>query len=164
MINTPLEHEIIKIVSPAIEDLGFALVMVEFKGGVLQILAENPETGNLGIDDCTTINKAISPLLEVEDPIAGAYTLEISSPGIDRPLVKAEDFGRYAGFEAKLELDMPLENGQKRFRGKIIQSDKEFVTLMVDGVEHKLELINIKKARLVLTDALIKATKKMTAN
>ncbi len=162
MINTPLEHDIIKIVNPVIEDLGFALVMLEFKGGVLQILAENPETGNLGIDDCTTINKAISPLLEVEDPIAGAYTLEISSPGIDRPLVKAEDFAKYAGFEAKLELDMPLENGQKRFRGRLIGADNEFATLIVDGVEHKLELINIKKARLVLTDELIKATKKKT--
>src|SRR5690606_30857111 len=123
-------------------------------------------TGNLGIDDCTAINKAISPLLEVEDPIRGAYTLEISSPGIDRPLTRAEDFGKYAGFEVKLELDMPLENGQKRFRGKLTGADTEFVTLIVDGAEHKLELANIKKARLVLTDDLIKATKKeiTTAN
>ncbi len=160
MKNTPQELKIINIVRPAIEDLGYRLVLVEFQSGILQILCENPADGSLGIDDCTKINKVISPLLEVEDPIPGAYTLEISSPGIDRPLITADDFEKYKGFEAKIELDMPTESGQKRFRGKVLGSDGEFIKIHVDNTEHTLELNNIKKARLVLTDELIKATKK----
>ncbi len=163
MKNTPLEHKLIGIASPVLKDMGFDLVLLEFKGGILQILAENPVTGNLSLDECTAISKNLSPLLEVEDPIPGAYTLEVSSPGIDRPLTKVEDFGRYAGFEAKIELEDGFENGQKRYKGKLVNADKEFVTLIVDKVEHRLELNNIRKARLVLTDDLIKATKKETA-
>jgi ribosome maturation factor RimP len=144
MKNTPLEHKIIGIAEPVIKDLGFDLVLLEFKGGVLQILAEDPKTGNLGLDDCTAINKALSPLLEVEDPIAGAYTLEISSPGIDRPLVRAKDFEKFKGFEAKIELDEVME-GQKRFRGVLLGLDKDFVVILVDKVEHRLELASIKR-------------------
>lgn len=164
MQNTPLEHKLIKIAEPVIKDLGFELVLLEFKGGILQIFAENPGSGNLSLDDCTAINKMLSPLLEVEDPIPGAYTLEISSPGIDRPLVKAEDYGKYAGFDVKLELDMANELGQKRFRGKLVGEEKGIVTLIVDNREEKLALETIKKARLVLTDDLIKATRKETTN
>ena len=159
MQNTPLEHKIIRIIEPAIKDLGFNLVMLEFKGGVLQILAEDPRTGNLSLDDCTAINKMVSPLLEVEDPITGAYTLEISSPGIDRPLINAADFAKYAGYEAKVELDESVNANQKRFRGRIVKEENEFVTLLVDKVEHRLEIAAIKRARLVLTDELIKATR-----
>lgn len=160
MKNTPQEHKIIQIVQPAIEGLGYRLVMLEFQSGLLQILAEDPATGRLGIDDCTKINKVVSPLLEVEDPIPGAYTLEISSPGIDRPLITEEDFNNYQGFEAKVEIDMPAENGQKRYRGVVIGSKNGLVKLIVDNTEQTLELNNIKRARLVLTDELIKATKK----
>ncbi len=156
MKNTPLEHKIIGIIEPAIANLGFNLVMLEFKSGVLQILAEDPKTGNLGLDDCTKITKTISPLLEVEDPIAGAYTLEISSPGIDRPLHRPGDFEKNKGFEAKVELDDAMD-GQKRFRGRIIGETDGFVTLLVDKVEHRIELAAIKRAKLVLTDELIKA-------
>lgn len=161
MKNTPLEHKLIGIAQPVIQDLGFDLVLLEFKSGVLQILAENPQTGNLSLDDCTAINKMLSPVLEVEDPIPGAYTLEVSSPGIDRPLVKANDFEKYAGFEAKLELDDGVgDEGRKRFRGKLTGVKNEFVTMIVDNEEHRFEMAAIKKARLVLTDDLIKATKK----
>jgi ribosome maturation factor RimP len=161
MKNTPLEHKLIGIAQPVLQDLGFDLVLLEFKSGVLQILAENPQTGNLSLDDCTAINKMLSPVLEVEDPIPGAYTLEISSPGIDRPLVKANDFEKYAGFEAKLELDDGVgDEGRKRFRGKLTGVKNEFVTMIVDNEEHRFEMAAIKKARLVLTDDLIKATKK----
>ncbi len=163
MKNTPLEHKIIKIAEPVITGLGFRLVMLEFKSGILQILAENPATGNLSLDECTAINKMLSPALEVEDPIAGAYTLEISSPGIDRPLLTPEDFNAYIGFDAKIELDEPNESGQKRFRGAIVGANEEFVAVIVDKVEHRLDMTDIKKARLVLTDELIKATKKETA-
>jgi ribosome maturation factor RimP len=160
MKKTPLEHKITDIVRPAIEDMGFELVWVEFKSGILQILAENPQTSGIGLDECSAISKAISPLLEVEDPIAGAYTLEISSPGIDRPLIKEDDFNRFKGFEAKIELDEPTKDGQKRFRGTVLGHKQGYVGIVVDGVEHHLELANIRKARLVLTDDLIKATKK----
>ena len=161
MKNTPLEHKLIGIAQPVIQDLGFELVLLEFKSGVLQILAENPQTGNLSLDDCTAINKMLSLVLEVEDPIPGAYTLEVSSPGIDRPLVKANDFEKYAGFEAKLELDDGVgDEGRKRFRGKLTGVKDEFVTMIVDNVEIRFEMAAIKKARLVLTDELIKATKK----
>lgn len=159
MQNTPLEHKIIRIVGPVIQDMGFNLVMLEFKGGVLQILAEDPRTGNLSLDDCTAINKALSPLLEVEDPIPGAYTLEISSPGIDRPLINASDFTKYVGYEAKVELDEAVNANQRRFRGRIVKEENDFVTLLVDKVEHRLEIAAIKRARLVLTDELIKATR-----
>lgn len=158
MKNTPLEHRLIAIAEPVIRDLGFALVQLEFKSGILQILAEDAKTGNLSLDDCTQINKMLSPLLEVEDPIPGAYTLEISSPGIDRPLMKAEDFAKYEGFEAKVELDESME-GQRRFRGRIVKVEGAFVTLLVDKVEHRLEIDAMKKARLVLTDELIKSTR-----
>lgn len=160
MKQTPLEHRVSDIVRPAIEDLGFELVLVEFKSGILQILAENPKTSGIGLDECSAISKVISPLLEVEDPIAGAYTLEISSPGIDRPLIKADDFDRFRGFEAKVELDEPTKEGQKKFRGVVLGHKQGYVGIVVDGVEHHLELANIRKARLVLTDELIKATKK----
>ena len=161
MKNTPLEHRLIGISEPILKDLGFDLVQLEFKSGVLQILAENPQTGNLSLDDCTAINKMLSPVLEVEDPIPGAYTLEISSPGIDRPLIKADDFTKYTGFEAKLELDDGVgDEGRKRFRGKLTGVKDDFVTMIVDNAELRFELAAIKKARLVLTDDLIKATKK----
>ena len=161
MKNTPLEHKLIGIAEPVIKDLGFELVQLEFKSGVLQILAEDPKTGNLSLDDCTAINKMLSPVLEVEDPIPGAYTLEISSPGIDRPLIKPDDFAKYAGFETKLELDDGVgDEGRKRFRGKLTGMQDDFVTMIVDGVEHKFELAAFRNARLVLTDDLIKATKK----
>lgn len=158
MKNTPLEHKIIKISEPVIEDLGYRLVSLEFKGGILQILAEDPKTGNMGLDDCTAISKALSPLLEVEDPISGAYTLEVSSPGIDRPLIRGEDFNKYVGFDARVELDEVLD-GPKRFRGKVTGEKDGYVTLIVDNKEQRLELANIRKARLVLTDELIKATR-----
>jgi ribosome maturation factor RimP len=164
MKNTPQEHTIIKVVKPAIEYLGFALVCLEFKSGVLQVMVEHKDGGRVGLDDCTLISKTISPLLEVEDPIPGAYTLEISSPGIDRPLITPEDFGRYIGFEAKLELDMPMPNGQKRFRGHILGTKNGFVGLRVDNLDHTIEIENIRRARLVLTDALIKATKEKLPN
>ena len=162
MKNTPLEHKLIGISEPVIKDLGYDLVQLEFKSGILQILAEDPKTGNLSLDDCTAINKALSPLLEVEDPIPGAYTLEISSPGIDRPLIRAEDFNKYVGFDARVELEDANELGQKRFRGKLLGEKEGIVGMIVDNAEQRYELANIRKARLVLTDELIKATKKET--
>ncbi|MCD8562550.1 MAG: ribosome maturation factor RimP [Alphaproteobacteria bacterium] len=123
MKQTPLEQKIATLVTPVIEELGFALFIVKIigEGGskTVQIMAEDPETKRLGIDDCTKITKAVSALLDVEDPISGAYRLEISSPGIDRLLIRTEDFEAYKGFDAKLETELPNVEGQKRFRGHI---------------------------------------------
>src|SRR5688572_16589052 len=116
MKQTELERHVSQVIAPVIQDMGFRLVWVNFQGGILQILAENPATGNLGLEECTRISRAISPVLEVEDPISGPYRLEVSSPGIERPLITAEDFRKYAGLEAKIELDAPLPNGQRRFK------------------------------------------------
>jgi len=101
MKSTPLEQNIATLVQPVIEELGFALVLVKLRNENgqhnLQIMAENPETGRLGCDDCAKISRAVAALIDVEDPIAGAYRLEISSPGIDRPLTRLEDFTTYTG-------------------------------------------------------------------
>jgi len=156
---TPLEHQIDQILRPAIIGLGFSLVLVEFKSGILQVLVEKPNGASVSLDDCSAINKVISPLMDVEDPIPGAYTLEISSPGIDRPLITGDDFEQYKGLEAKLELEHPMENGQKRFRGVLLGHTQGVIGIKVDQAQHTLPLDAIKKARLVLTDDLIKATR-----
>src|SRR5688572_7979945 len=121
MKATPLENRIADIVRPAIQDLGLELFCVRIigEGGSrnVQIMAENPATKKLGIEECTQISKTVSALLDVEDPIDGTYRLEVSSPGIDRLLLTLEDFESYKGFEAKLETDVPSETGQKRFKG-----------------------------------------------
>jgi len=156
-LNT-LEQKIDHIIRPAIEELGFELVWIEFKGGALQLFAENPKTGNLTLKDCTDISREVSPLLEVEDPIEGAYRLEVSSPGIDRYLTREKDYEQFSGFTAKIELDMPLD-GQKRFRGDIEGMSEGEIALKTDTGLVNLRFSDISKAKLVMTDALIKACK-----
>lgn len=151
------------IVEPVIEDLGYRLVRVRVtgtNGRTVQIMAER-EDGTMTVDDCEAVSRAISPVLDLEDPIEGAYYLEISSPGIDRPLVRAGDFTRWAGHETKVELAVPLE-GRKRFRGIIrgVEGDDVVLTLSdrAPGAEEeaRLPLRSIGEARLVLTDELIR--------
>ncbi len=167
MNYTTLEQNVNDIITPIIEELGFALLWLEYKGGALQIFAENPKTGKLSLADCAQISREISPTLEVEDPIESKYRLEVSSPGLDRPLFKASDYERYVGLgiELKVELDSDLE-GQRKFRGFLQKSDEKEIVLKTDQGEVELPLNNIYKAKLVMTDALIKATKKFfeTAN
>ena len=123
MRYTPLEEKIAKLAAPVIEDLGFSLHMVKITGEGnaqnVQVMAEDLETKNLGVDDAAKISRALSAVFDVEDPINGAYRLEVSSPGIDRALVKESDFENFKGFEAKIETLTPNENGQKRWRGII---------------------------------------------
>ncbi len=158
MKRSPLEQKLITISEPVLKDLGYDLIWLDFKSGILQILAENPKTGNLSLDDCTAISKVLSPVLEVEDPISGAYTLEVSSPGIDRPLVRPEDFRKFLGFEAKVELDEAIE-GRKRFRGLIRDEKDGTIVIETDTGNATLDLNDVRKARLVLSDELIKALK-----
>lgn len=159
----PLEEKITAIIEPAITGLGYELVCVQegAEGGqyTIQIMAVNPQTGLLGMDDCTKINRAISPLMEVEDPVTGAYRLEISSPGIDRLLVREKDFTDYVGFEIKAEVEPPIE-GQKRFRGIIKGLEDNMVLLDTDNGQAALPFADIQKAKLVMSAELIKESQK----
>eukprot|EP00873_Tetraselmis_striata_P016813 jgi/Tetstr1/437077/TSEL_025837.t1 len=155
------------MVEPAILDLGFRLVRVKLSGlnGLtLQIMAERPD-GTMSVEDCEKVSRAIAPVLDVEDPINQEYNLEISSPGVDRPLVRASDFARWAGHLVKLELAEPLD-GRRRFRGEIRGVDGGDLILRLedlpdDGVpDIPLPLANMGEARLVMTDALVEAALK----
>lgn len=166
MRYTPLEEKIAKLAAPVIEDLGFSLHMVKITGEGnaqnVQVMAEDPATQNLGVDDAAKISRAISAVFDVEDPINGAYRLEVSSPGIDRMLIKEKDFENFIGFEAKIETLTPSENGQKRWRGTIngIKDGKILVTTEDQG-DVEIPYAALAKAKLVLTDELIKATAKL---
>lgn len=159
MILSPLEQKIADIIDPVTKDLGLALFSVRMNGEILQIMAENPESRNLNLDECSKLSREISTILDVEDPIPGHYRLEISSPGIDRPLRSREDFEHYKDLEAKVEVDPPIE-GQKRFRGIIMGMENDDVVLKTDQGEVAFPYQSVHKAKLVLTDELIKSTKK----
>ncbi|MGE0005943.1 MAG: ribosome maturation factor RimP [Parvibaculaceae bacterium] len=153
-----------KLVEPVLEGLGFRLVRVRMSGATLQIMAERPD-GSFTIDDCERASRAVSPVLDVEDVISSRYFLEMSSPGIDRPLVRAEDFERWAGHEVKVEMAVP-QAGRKRFRGILEGFAEGEVRLYIDNPEGGSEKLligvpfaDIGEAKLVLTDALIEAAK-----
>jgi ribosome maturation factor RimP len=149
------------MIEPTLESMGYALVRVALVGGAsrptLQVMVERSDGAAMSVDDCSDISDAVSAILDVEDPISGAYVLEVSSPGIDRPLVKRADFERFAGFEAKLETAQPVD-GRKRFRGRVLGTNADRVRVRLDtGEELELPLDGIAKAKLVLTDELIAA-------
>ena len=155
----PLTDHIADLISPSIEALGYELVRVTLAGNtrkVLQILAEPKDGRVMSVEDCARVSRAVSAILDVEDPISGAYSLEVSSPGIDRPLTRPKDFDRYAGHEAKIETHEPIE-GRKRFKGILKGVADENVKIDSEGAELALPLNQIAKAKLVLTDALIAA-------
>jgi len=152
-----LVNDIARMITPTIEAMGFELVRVQLSGNqrrTLQIMAEPQDGRQMSVDDCADISRAVSAVLDVEDPISDGYSLEVSSPGIDRPLTRAKDYERYAGHEAKVETNEPV-NGQKRFRGSIVGLTDGALRLMTETGEVDLPLTVIHKAKLVLTDALI---------
>jgi len=153
--------EIAQLVEPTLQGMGYELVRVQFGGGnrrpTLQIMAERADRGAMTVDDCADISRALSAILDVEDPLSGSYLLEVSSPGIDRPLVRASDYERFAGFEARLETRMPIE-GRRRFRGRLAGLEDGRVKIIEETGEVRLPLDEINKAKLVLTDELIAAT------
>lgn len=160
--ETALEARIARIVEPVANDLGYSLVrvkMLQENGLTLQIMAED-ENGRFAITDCEALSKEVSPVLDVEDPIDREYHLEVSSPGIDRPLVRARDFAAYVGHEAKIELS-DLLDGRRRFRGIIKAADDETVTVTLPDVpkdtepDYKLPLRLLAEAKLVMTDKLM---------
>ena len=160
--ETGLEARVARIVEPVANGLGFALVRIKItqeNGMTLQIMAED-ENSRFTIVNCETLSKDVSPVLDVEDPIDREYHLEVSSPGIDRPLVRQRDFAAYIGHEAKIELS-DMINGRKRFRGMITAVDDVSVTITVPDApagtdpDHRLLLNTIAEAKLVMTDALM---------
>jgi ribosome maturation factor RimP len=160
--ETGLEQRIAHIVEPVANDLGYALVRVKVtqdNGCTLQIMAEDAH-GRFTIADCERLSKDVSPVLDVEDPIDREYHLEVSSPGIDRPLVRARDYRTYIGHEAKVELADALE-GRKRFRGEIAAVTDDTVTIRLPDAprdsdpDHVLPLSAIAEAKLVMTDKLL---------
>jgi ribosome maturation factor RimP len=151
------------IVSPVLRDLGDRLVRVRVTGNngcTVQIMAERPD-GTMAVEDCEAVSRAVSPALDVDDPVDRAYHLEVSSPGIDRPLVRASDFERWAGHEAKIEMQVPAD-GRKRFRGVIVGADAATTTIertdakADEEARVSLPLADIGEARLVLTDELVR--------
>ena len=145
------------LLAPALEALGYGIVRVQFNSGrraTLQIMAERRDGAAMSVEDCAQISRAASALLDVEDPIPGAYDLEVSSPGIDRPLTRLEHFTRFAGFEAKLETDRLLD-GRRRFRGLIVGVDDETVRVRAGAIEYAVPFGAVIKAKLVLTEELI---------
>lgn len=154
-----VEQRIRSLIEPAIEDMGYLLVRVRYSGAkrpTLQIMADRADEAPISVNDCADISRAVSAVLDVEDPIPDAYSLEVSSPGVDRPLVRPRDFERFAGFEAKVELARAID-GRKRYRGEIVglEDDAVLIDLENDGGRAALPVAQIGTAKLVLTDALI---------
>ena len=155
-----LSGRVEKLIAPTVEALGFDLVRVLISGKRsprIQVMAEPSDGGVMGVDDCANISRAISAVLEVDDPVEGAYTLEVSSPGIDRPLVCLEDYERFAGFEARLEASRPIAK-RRHFHGRILGVARDAIRIEVEGDPFEVPFSDIRRAKLVLTDELLAAT------
>ncbi|MTH99725.1 ribosome maturation factor RimP [Roseibium sp. RKSG952] len=164
VVEQGLEARVAAIVEPVIEDLGYRLVRIKISaanGCTLQIMAERPD-GTMTVEDCEAVSRGVSPALDVEDPINRAYHLEVSSPGIDRPLVRSSDFDRWSGHEVKVEMSVMLD-GRKRFRGMLLGVKEDYALIRLPDVKAddvdtvELPLGDVGEAKLVLTDDLIKA-------
>ena len=156
-----MDRRLAEIITPVIEDMGFELVRVRYMGGktaTVQIMAERPD-GGIEVDDCADISTAVSATLDVEDPIEDAYNLEVSSPGIDRPLTRLKDFETWEGYEAKLET-ADLIDGRRRFKGTLqgVEGSEVLIEIEVNGdpVTIGLQFDWLSDAKLVLTDDLIR--------
>jgi ribosome maturation factor RimP len=150
---------IARMIEPSLGAMGYRVVRVVVTSGrrpTLQVMAERLDEAAMTVEDCATISRSVSALLDVADPIVGAYTLEVSSPGIDRPLVRAEDYDRFSGYQAKIELSEPV-GGRKRFRGRLLGTAEGEIRLATDTGEARLPLAAVARAKLVLTDDLIAA-------
>ena len=141
--------ELAKLLEPTVVRLGYELADLEVrlggKGGVVRVFIDKPD--GIGLDDCERVSRAVSAILDVEDPVPGNYDLEVSSPGLDRKLTKVEHFQRFMGEVVKVKLRFPMD-GRRRFRGKLVSADEESIAVEVDGELHSLLLANIDNARL----------------
>ena len=153
-------QKIQEMIEPSLTHLGYEIVRILLQGGdvkTVQVMVERIDRKDMTLDDCEKVSRTVSALLDVDDPFFSRYVLEISSPGIDRPLIKALDYVRFAGFDAKVETLVPLK-GRRRFKGKILglTDDEKSVRLDAEEGEVSIELENISKAKLILTDDLLK--------
>lgn len=159
-VKTQEDRQLLDLIDPVAEAAGYAVVRLRLMGGErrrLQVMAERPEDGDMGIDDCTRLSRAVSEVLDAADVIKGEFVLEVSSPGIDRPLTRLEDFTTYEGLEARLELDRVAE-GRKRFKGVLTGVDGQNVAIDLEGEDHTalIPFSWIVEAKLVLNDELMK--------
>lgn len=152
-----IDRRIAEIITPVVEDMGFEVVRVRLmtgKDSVLQIMVQKPD-GTIEVDQCAEVSTALSAILDVEDPILDVYNLEVSSPGIDRPLTRLKDFDQWQGFEAKVETD-ELIDGRRRFKGELAGIDGDDVLLTIEEGTIGLKFAWLSDAKLVLTDELIR--------
>lgn len=156
MVVGPIQ-KITEIITPSLDAMGYEVVRVLMSGSrnpTLQIMVERTDEGAITVDDCAEVSRTVSALLDVEDPIPSAYQLEVSSPGIDRPLVKEADFARFAGYEARIETTQPIE-GRRKFQGRLLGLEDHRVKIRLQEGEALIEHAAIKKAKLVLNDELL---------
>jgi ribosome maturation factor RimP len=160
IIEPGLSARVAAIAEPVVEQLGYRLVRVKISGAdgcTVQIMAERPD-GTMVVEDCEAISRALSPVLDMADPVDRAYRLEISSPGIDRPLVRKSDFDRYAGHLVKIETHIPV-GGRKRFRGQLLGTEGDAARLRHEEAGEEADVLlpieEISDAKLVLTDELV---------
>ena len=160
IVEPGLAARVAGLAEPVIEALGYRLVRVKVSsadGCTVQIMAERPD-GSMVVEDCETVSRALSPVFDAADPIDKAYRLEISSPGIDRPLVRKSDFDRYAGHLVKIETEIPID-GRKRFRGTLLGTEGEAARIRGEETDDASELLlpidEMSEAKLVLTDELV---------
>ncbi len=154
----PEAHPLEKLLTPVVEGLGFEVVRIKTigtKNPTLQVMIERKDRKNLVVDDCATVSRAISQVLDEADPIEGEYSLEVSSPGLDRPLTKLENFERFSGYEARIETSGEVA-GRKRFKGRILKvGDGQNIFFDMDGQEFVIPYELVSKAKLILTDELL---------
>lgn len=160
--KTVEDRALLELIEPVAESIGLSIVRVRLMGGTLrrrlQVMAERPSDHDIAVEECARLSRAISEVLDAADPIAGEYLLEVSSPGIDRPLTRLEDFETFEGFEARLETDRMVE-GRKRFKGVVAGVEDDNVLMDLEGEEDTalLPFAWLVDAKLVLTDQLMKA-------
>jgi ribosome maturation factor RimP len=152
------KHPVYDMLAPTIEKMGFEVVRISTIGvqrPVLQIMIERQDRENLVVDDCAAVSRAVSAILDEKDPIDGEYSLEVSSPGVDRPLTKPEHFARFAGYEARIETDVAVD-GRKRFKGILQGTDaQDNIAIDMEGTVYQVPFDAVSKAKLVLNDALL---------
>ncbi|KAF0114505.1 MAG: hypothetical protein FD149_1826 [Rhodospirillaceae bacterium] len=159
-----MEHKITALVRPTLEGMGYALVRVLLQGKerrTVQIMAERQDRAAMSVDDCVLLSRAVSAVLDVADPVVGSYVLEVSSPGLDRPLTRREDFNRFAGHETRLETVRPI-GGQRRFRGRLLGLTEEGAVRLAlpEGEEVVVPQADVAKAKLVIGDEPIAKRRK----
>jgi len=163
--HTGLEARIADLVAPSLDSLGYELVRVAIMGRdrpTVQLMIDRTDGEAIGIEDCEAVSHHIGAVIDVADPMRTAWTLEVSSPGIDRPLTRRKDWNRFSGHQARVELEVP-EQGRRRVTGVVLGAEQEMARLRLDdGSEMAVRLDNVRRAKLLLTEALLAATRTET--